>query len=546
MIDDQFRRLVKFFNDKHMESNPTDEWDENSLANLPRMNKENSIWRLLDKHIEDAIIVVGASPCLMEDVKVLAKFEEHPLRNKFIVIVVNAALKVCLQHGVKPDYVIAIDGNPATIVDDLDCDNENLKLICTNSVAPQIFDVWRGKEVWWIPYYSLSKKVMLQVRKKLGRKMPTGGNNFSSAMAIGYGVMGARIYIMVGSEHCYDKQYYAHKKSKWETATDNSHWKTKDIRGRERWTNIPLWQYKVWIEKMATELPHVVFIDTSWGILGTDTERIRHKNLDEALQETTEAFDLAEKAKNDPSLLEKLRYDEAYATGKYIPEIGIDFWRKLMKRSKFPNAKKILDVGTGIGQVVAHLRNEGFEAYGTDIADSVRPYWMMGNIVPFCRVCPAHQLPYKDGEFDIVSCTEVLEHIPEEYVLPSLKEIYRVGNGDFIMTYALGKAMHKMPNDFSEPHVTIKSMTWWTEKMQEAGFNIIDVMINPTQTSGTVYATKGIRDAKGKMPTRTMFIQSKEGMYLGGRFADFQGSNRLPVKGNRGLHGVRSAGASAG
>ena len=112
-----------------------------------------------------------------------------------------------------------------------------------------------------------------------------------------------------------------------------------------------------------------------------------------------------------------------------------------------------------------------------------------------------------------------MEHIPEDKVLESLKEIYRVGRGDYILSYSLVRAVHKMPFDGSEPHITIKSMDWWTEKMQEAGFSIIGLILNKQQTGCVVYATKGRRDAKGKMPTRTMHLQSKQGMLLGGNFA---------------------------
>jgi protein-L-isoaspartate O-methyltransferase len=524
MNEYQFRRLVKFFNAKHMENDPIPEWDANSLANLHRYNKENTAWKLLDKNLEDAIIVVGASPCLSEDVKELAKLEQHPLRKRFIVIVVNAALKLCLEHGVKPDYVIAIDGNPRTIVDDLDCDNENLVLLCTNSVSPDIFKVWKGKDVWWIPYYSLSREVSQKVRNKLGKKMPTGGNNFSSAMAFGYGILGSRIYIMVGCEHCYDDHYYfGDKESKWEETSAVSHWKAKDINGRDRWTNIPLWQYKIWIEKMVQELPHCVFIDTSWGIIGTDNDHVRHESLEDAINETVRAFEISEKAKHDPITNEKLRYDAAYTTGKYIPRIGLDFWKKMLKMYDFSKARTMLDVGTGIGQVVATLRNKGFEAYGTDISSATREYWKAGNISKFCTVCPADKLPYPDNNFDVVSCTEVLEHIPEENVLASLKEIYRVGRGDFIMTYALGKAFHKMPFDASEPHVCIKSIDWWNDRVEDAGFNIVSSIINPHQSSGVIYATKGIKDDQGKMPSGTLYVQSRQGVPLTGNFAHFQG-----------------------
>lgn len=546
MNEDQFRNVIKFFNDKHLEQKPQKGWDKNTLANLPRMSKDRSIYKLTNTHTADAIIVVGASPSLLRDAKELAKLEGNKYRKNFVIIVVNSALKPCLQAGVKPDYVIAIDGNPETIVKDLQCDNGKLKLIASNNVAPEIFKVWKGKEIWWSPYYCLSKNVVKKVKPILGKRLTSGGNALTAAMSIGYAIFGSRIFIMVGAEHCYDDQYYAHKKSRWEEGDKIAHWKVKDIKGRERWTNIPLWQYKIWIEHMANDLPHCHFIDTSSGLLGTDTNRIQHFTIKEAIKKTSDAFKTIEKSKKDTVLNEKLRYDAAYATGHYLPEAGIGFWKILLRKVILPQGIKTLDVGCGLGQVVATLRNKGYEAYGTDISENIYPYWKMANITKFCQVAPANKLPFKDNEFELVSCTEVLEHIPEDKILASFSEMARVGKGDFIFSVALGKALHKMPQDGTEPHITIKSVDWWIEKIQKAGLNIIDLVMGSAQTSIVVYATKGERDAKGKMPTRTMFIQSKQGMHVGGNFARFQGGGGFPYKGDNSVSGMLSTRVAAG
>jgi hypothetical protein len=71
--------------------------------------------------------------------------------------------------------------------------------------------------------------------------------------------------------------------------------------------------------------------------------------------------------------------------------------------------------------------------------------------------------------------------------------------------------------------------------MQDAGFNIIALILSKEQSGIVVYATKGKRDAKGKMPTRTMFIQSKEGMHLSGNFANMACGNRLSESRNGSL-----------
>lgn len=535
MNEQQFRNVIDFFNDKHLSQKPETLWNENTIANLPRMSKERSIWRLEGKHENDAMIIIGASPSLLKDLPALAELEKNPRRKHFVLIVVNSALKPCLNAGVNPDYVIAIDGNPETIVDDLDCDNENLTLIASNNVAPKIFDVWKGKDIWWSPYYCLSKEVTKKAKAKLGKRMPSGGNAFSAAMGIGYTVFNSRIFIMVGAEHCYDEQYYAHKKSRWEKTEKLSHWKVLDIKDRERFTNIPLWQYKIWIEHMANDLTHVRFVDTSYGLLGTDTDRIQHCDLRDAIKKTVYAYDLIDQMKNNKIENEKIRYDAAYATGQYFPEAGIGFWRKLLDRTKFDGVKKILDVGCGAGQVVAHLRNEGYEAYGTDIADGARRYWKMANIEPFCQVTPAHKMPYLDEEFDIVCCTEVLEHVPEEIVLDTLKELYRVGSGDYIFSCALKPAFHKMPHDGSEPHITIKPMEWWIEMMKQAGYAIISINMHSSQAGFVLYLRRGVKNAKGKLPISTMHIQSPEGMPLIGNFARMEGGIGFSGVGNQGV-----------
>ncbi len=72
---------------------------------------------------------------------------------------------------------------------------------------------------------------------------------------------------------------------------------------------------------------------------------------------------------------------------------------------------RILEIGCGIGTVVAELVRQGYDAMGTDISQVAIEYGRAkyGNIR--LDVQPAEELPYADGTFDIVLSFDLFEHI---------------------------------------------------------------------------------------------------------------------------------------
>lgn len=63
-------------------------------------------------------------------------------------------------------------------------------------------------------------------------------------------------------------------------------------------------------------------------------------------------------------------------------------------------------------------------------------------------VADAHELPFKDGEFQIILCTEVLEHLRNPRV--AIAEMYRVlkPKGLLILTTRFVYPLHDTPNDY--------------------------------------------------------------------------------------------------
>lgn len=133
----QWKGQIRSFNDGFEPIKPQKEWDDNTEANLSRLNKANSIRNLkgIYSDKEKAIVIVGASPCLKRDVEKLKQCNDN-----FVIVCVNSALRYLLKHGIKPDYVVCLDSDYKDIYQHLDCDSEDLTLITTNVINPKVLD----------------------------------------------------------------------------------------------------------------------------------------------------------------------------------------------------------------------------------------------------------------------------------------------------------------------------------------------------------------------------------------------------------------------
>jgi SAM-dependent methyltransferase len=165
------------------------------------------------------------------------------------------------------------------------------------------------------------------------------------------------------------------------------------------------------------------------------------------------------------------RYNAAWATGNYIPLVGIFYTRALTRQGYFGGCRNLLDVGCGSGVSVRYHREiSGIEAYGIDFASPAVETWKKCGVDKFCSVASAEDIPFKDDTFDMVTCTDVLEHVPEENVPRVFAEMFRVGRNRFFFTVALEPAQEKMPHDGTEPHICLKPPEWWVEQAGKAGF----------------------------------------------------------------------------
>ena len=90
--------------------------------------------------------------------------------------------------------------------------------------------------------------------------------------------------------------------------------------------------------------------------------------------------------------------------------------------SAYKRHNRLLDVGFGAGTLLAAARSAGFQAFGVDVAErAVTSARAMGFEV-FCGTI--QQAQYQENYFDVVTASEVLEHVPDPKAV--LQEIARV------------------------------------------------------------------------------------------------------------------------
>lgn len=100
--------------------------------------------------------------------------------------------------------------------------------------------------------------------------------------------------------------------------------------------------------------------------------------------------------------------------------------------------KTILDVGAGATAIQFLLADLGHDVSSID-PDPTAFNWvnrtsLNRHSIKDNRFGSLPILPFADGQFDISICISVLEHLPKDQVLPSIKELLRVSKKEVLIT----------------------------------------------------------------------------------------------------------------
>jgi len=180
-------------------------------------------------------------------------------------------------------------------------------------------------------------------------------------------------------------------------------------------------------------------------------------------------FEIYNKKKDIP----KTSFDENYYTNvhKYTPEWHDRVASAIIQETGGLDGK-VIDVGCGRGYLMKHLLQKGKDVVGIEISDYAVEHPIEG-----CegRIFKGSitDIPYLDNSFDWAVCFSVMEHLPENIVLDSLKELKRVAKRIYMEIAMPMYPGHEKEIEAEDPtHITVKPLEWWKRHFYRAGLKI--------------------------------------------------------------------------
>ncbi len=153
-----------------------------------------------------------------------------------------------------------------------------------------------------------------------------------------------------------------------------------------------------------------------------------------------------------------------YAPGLDVPYARNEHWLSFFSRIAGSIVETlapttVLDVGCAMGFLVEALRERGVEAYGIDVSEYAISQ-VHESVRPFCRV--GSMADPIDGHYDLVTCIEVLEHLPAEQADVSVRNLCNVADRVLFSS---------SPDDFGEPtHLNVQPPEEWAAAFARHGF----------------------------------------------------------------------------
>ncbi|MFN7429104.1 MAG: class I SAM-dependent methyltransferase [bacterium] len=134
----------------------------------------------------------------------------------------------------------------------------------------------------------------------------------------------------------------------------------------------------------------------------------------------------------------------------------------------------VLDVGCSLGWTLEFFGSKGARAVGVDVSQiAVNRCRKLGRDA---RVASASQLPFQDGEFELVISTDCLEHLTPTDALLAVREMARVSRKGIAIKVNPRPDRNRWWRFIagSPLHLTCIPVATWLDRFADAGFTYVE------------------------------------------------------------------------
>jgi demethylmenaquinone methyltransferase/2-methoxy-6-polyprenyl-1,4-benzoquinol methylase len=162
------------------------------------------------------------------------------------------------------------------------------------------------------------------------------------------------------------------------------------------------------------------------------------------------------------------RIADRYVMTNHVLSMGMDIWWRYIvtKRIKALNPKKLLDVASGTGDLALSIQDALPETkvIATDFCAEMLEH-ASNRGVRKTMVADALELPFPDGEFDVVTVAFGLRNMADyERALKEMRRVLKKGGSLFILDFSLPQGVMRAPYRLYLHHVLPKLAGFLTKQ----------------------------------------------------------------------------------